>query len=159
MFTSGRPVGDQLRSELSFSNCLKGTGIEYGRSASHAGADAGLEIIADPGLHLGGAPVGLEAFQIETQILDPLPKMRVVDPPPVRVERVDHLEEAPLATGGLGGGVESRRARMLAGDREVTENEPPRLGVQLLPVGGASRAAEVGVDDDPLLSLAADVVV
>lgn len=76
----------------------------------------------------------------------------------VAVERVDHLEEAPLETGRLGGGVERRRARVLAGDREMSENEPARLFLQALPDTGAAGTAEVGVDDQALLPIAADVI-
>ncbi|HSC21434.1 MAG TPA: hypothetical protein VLC07_06875, partial [Solirubrobacterales bacterium] len=60
-----------LRSELSFSNCQKGTGIENRWSASHSGTDPGLEIAADSRLNLGRAAVGLEGLEVEAQVLDP----------------------------------------------------------------------------------------
>ena len=56
----------------------------------------------------------------------PLPEVRVVDVAAVGVERVDELEEGALAAGGLGRGVQRRRARVLAGDREVAEGERRR---------------------------------
>ena len=86
----------------------------------------GLEVAADPRGDLGRAAVGLEALEVEPERLDPLPEMRVVDPAAVGVERVDHLEEAALQPGRLGGGVQGRRARVLAGDREVAEDDPRR---------------------------------
>src|SRR3954471_1362414 len=85
--------------------------------------------------------------------------MRIVDATAVGVERVDHLEEALLAASRLGGGMQGRRARMLTGNRKVAEDERAGSVAQPWPVGGAARAAEVGVDDDPLLPLVTNVVI
>jgi len=136
-----------LHSELSFSNCLKGTGIENRRSASHSSANPRFEIAADPSLDLGRAAVGLKALEVEAQFFDAPPEMGVVDVAAVGVERVDHREERALSASRLGGGVQRRRARVLAGDREVTEDEPARVLAQATPGAGAMRATEVGVDD------------
>jgi hypothetical protein len=95
-------------SELSFSNCDKGTGIENRWSASDSRADARLEIATDSRLYVLAAAVGLEALQIEPQALDPLPQVWVVNPPSVGVERVGHLEEPILPSRCLGGGVQRR---------------------------------------------------
>src|SRR5215218_10549694 len=121
------------------------------------GPDARFEIAAHTRLHLRRAPRGLERVETEAQLLDPLPEVRVVDAAAVAVERVDHLEEAPLPAGSLGGRVQSRRAGVLAGNREVAEDEQAGPVAQVRPLGGAARAAEVGVDEAPL-PLAVDVV-
>jgi hypothetical protein len=115
--------------------------------AGDAGADAGLEVTADTCRNRFGAAIGLEAVEIEVEALGPLPKVRVIDVAAVLVERIDHLEEAPLLPGGLGGGVQSRRARVLAGDREVAEDDYRLASADLEPSRGAVGAAEVGVDD------------
>lgn len=65
----------------------------------------------------------------------------------VFVERVDHLEEAALQAGGLGGCVQGRRARVLAGNREVAEDDRRPAFADLEPGRGAVRTAKVGVDD------------
>src|SRR5689334_5552271 len=97
--------------------------LEDGGGAGDAGADARLEVAADAGGGDVGAAVGLEALEVEAELPSTLPEVRVVDAAPVGVERVDHLEEATLQAGGLGGGVQRRRARMLAGDGEVAEDD------------------------------------
>ncbi len=79
--------------------------------------------------------------------LDPLPEMRVVEVAAVGVERVDHLEEAALQPGCLGGGVQGGSARVLAGDREVAEDDRRLAPGDLRPGRGAVRTAEVGVDE------------
>src|SRR5829696_5744961 len=84
--------------------------------------------------------------------------MGVVDATTVGVERADHLEEAPLSAGRLGGGMERRRTRVLAGHGEVAEDETARLLPQASPGPGATGATEVGVDDQPLLPLSAGVI-
>ena len=48
---------------------------------------------------------------------------------------------------------------MLARDREMAEDEPAGTILEPLPGAGAVRTAEVGVDDDPALPLAANMVV
>jgi hypothetical protein len=52
-----------------------------------------------------------------------------------------------LAAGRLGGRMERRRPRMLAGYGEVTEDNPDRERADPLPLSGAMRAAKVDVDD------------
>jgi hypothetical protein len=79
-----------------------------GRGAGHAGANSGLEVASDPSCDRVGAAIGLEALQIETELLGSLPEVRIVDVAAVAVERVNHLEEAPLRAGRLGGGVQGR---------------------------------------------------
>jgi len=74
--------------------------------AGDAGADAGLEVAADARGDRIGAAVGLEALELELESLGALPEVRIVDVAAVPVERVDHLEEAALQAGGLGGGVQ-----------------------------------------------------
>ncbi len=75
----------------------------------------------------------------------------------ILVERVDQIEETPLPPRRLGGGVQGRRTRVLAGDREVTEDDRCLACAQLDPGGGTVRTAEVGVDDQ-LRTLTAAVV-
>lgn len=65
----------------------------------------------------------------------------------VAVERVDHLEEAALQARSLSGGVQGRRARMLAGNGEVTEDDRSLAFADLQPGRGAVGATEIGVDD------------
>ena len=85
--------------------------------------------------------------------------MGVVVVAPVREQRVDHLEEPPLQSRRLGGGVQGRRSRVLAPHREVAEDDaPPRGGGDPAPGRGAVRAAEVRVDDQ-VGALAPGVVV
>jgi len=104
-----------------------------------------------------GAAVGLEALEIQPEPLGAPPKVGIVDVAAVRIKRVDHLEEATLQAGGLGGRVQGRRARVLAGDREVAEDDRRLALADLQPGRGAVRATEVGVDD--LLRAAATPVV
>src|SRR3954453_16267261 len=101
----------------------------------HPGADAGVEVAPDPFLHHVGAPVALEAVEIEPEALGPLPEVGVVHPPPVGIERVDHLEEAPLPPCRLGGCVQGRRAWVLAGKREVAEREASVALADMPPFG------------------------
>jgi hypothetical protein len=151
-------VAIRFSSELSFSNCDKGTCIENRWSASYAGADAGMEVAPHPLGHGGRSAVALEAVEIEVEALGALSEVGIVDPAAVGIERVDHREEPALLAGGLGRRVQRRGARVLAGHREVTEGDPNRSRNQLRPGCGAVGATEVGVDDQPL-PLAADVVV
>ncbi len=132
--------------------------LEDRRGAGDAGADAGLEVAADANGDCVGAAVGLEAVEVESEALGALPKVRIIDVAAVVVERVDHLEEAPLQARGLGGGVQGRRARVLAGNREVTEDDRRLALADLQPGGGTVRTAEVGVDDQ-LRSTAATMIV
>ena len=89
-------------------------------------------------------------LQVQTEALDTLPKMWVINPPPIRVERIDHLKEAALPTGCLGCGVQRRRARVLAGHRKVTEDDAGGTGANLGPSSRAMRTAEIGVNDQEL---------
>ncbi len=82
--------------------------LEDGGRAGDAGTDAGLEVAANAGGDNIGAAVGLETVEIELEALGALPEMWIVDVAAVPVERVDHLEEAALQAGGLGGGVQGR---------------------------------------------------
>jgi hypothetical protein len=111
------------------------------------GADSRLEVAPHPGGDGCRAAVRLEALEVESELFDPLPEVRVIDVTAVGVERVDQLEEATLPARGLGGGVQSRRAWVLAGDREVTKDDRRFALADLGPGRGAVRAAEVGVDD------------
>jgi hypothetical protein len=120
---------------------------EDGWGSGDASADAGLEIPPDPRCNGLGAAVGLEAFEIEAQVLDPLPEVRIIDAAAVGVERVDYLEESALQSRRLSRRVQGGRARMLAGDREVTEDDRRFACADLSPGGSAAGAAEVGVDD------------
>lgn len=70
--------------------------LEDGGGAGDAGPDAGLEVAPHACGNRLGAAIGLEAVEIEAEALGPLPEVRVVDVAAVGVERVDHLEEAPL---------------------------------------------------------------
>ena len=83
--------------------------------------------------------------------------MRVIDASPIGIERVAHLPEGALETGGLGRSMQGRRARVLRGHREVAEAEPERQIAEPGPGGGAVRATKVGVDDR-LGPLSRDVV-
>lgn len=81
---------------------------EDGRRGGDAGANARLEVAADALSNGIGAAVGLETVEIELEALGSLPEVRVVNVTAVLVERVDHLEEAALQAGGLGGRVQRR---------------------------------------------------
>lgn len=131
--------------------------FEDRRGGSDAGADAGLEVAAHAGLDGDGAPVGLEALEIEPESLGALPEVRIIDVAAVLVERVDHREEAALQAGGLGSRVQGWRARALAGDREVTKDDRRLALADLQPGRGAVRAAQVGIDDQ-LGTVAAPVI-
>jgi hypothetical protein len=95
--------------------------------------------------------------QIEAETLDTLPKMRVIDPPSLGVERIDHLEEVVLPACRLGRRVQRRRPRMLARYREMTEDNTRGTCADLGPDRGAMGTTEIGVDDQQL-SLPACVV-
>lgn len=118
-----------------------------GWGAGDAGADAGLEVTPDPGGDLVRAAVGLEALEVEPEALGAPPEVRVVDVAAIGVERVDHLEEVALQAGGLGSGVQGRGALMLAGDREVAEDDGRLAFADLCPGCGTVRTAEVRIDD------------
>jgi hypothetical protein len=122
------------------------------------GPDPGLEVPADPRLDLSGAALGLEALEIEAKSLSALPEVGIVDPSTIGEQRVDHLEELPLTSRRLGGGVQDRRARMLAGHRQVAKDEQRWHNADSLPASRTVRAAEIGVDDQ-LLPVATDVIV
>ncbi len=128
------------------------------RRANDASADAGLEVAANSRGDRIRATISLKALQIEAEPLYALPEVGIVDVAAIGVERVDHLEKRPLQTSGLGGRVQRRRARMLAGDGEVTEDDRRLAGGDLAPSRGAVRATEVGIDDQ-LRPLAPPVVV
>jgi len=117
------------------------------RCAGDAGADAGLEVAADAGRDGCGAAIGLEAVEVEGEVLCTLPEVRVIDVAAVVVERIDQLEEATLEPCGLGCGMQGRRARVLAGNGEMTEDDRCLTRADLRPGGGAVRTAQVGVDD------------
>ena len=55
-----------------------------------------LEVAPHPRGDRVGAPVALEALEVEAEALDPLPQVRVVDVALVGVDRVAHLPEAAL---------------------------------------------------------------
>lgn len=135
-----------------------GTQREEGRGSAHAGANSRFEVATDAFAHSLGAAIRLEACELEVEALCPLPEVGIVDPGGFGVERVDHLEEAPLPACGLGRGMQGGGTRVLAGNREVAEENPRRPFADLLPGGGAVRAGEVGVDDQQL-ALAAYVIV
>lgn len=131
--------------------------LEDRRGAGDAGADSGLEVAADAGGNRIGAAIGLEAVDIEAELLDPPPEMGIVDVGAVGVERVDHREEGALQAGRLDRRVQGRGARMLAGNREVAEDDRCLASADLRPSRGAVRATEIGVDDQ-LRPLAAPVI-
>ena len=70
-----------------------------------ARADSRLEVAPHPGGDGCRAAVRLEALEVEPELLDPLPEVRVIDVAAVGVERVDQLKEVPLPARGLGRGV------------------------------------------------------
>ena len=89
---------------------------------------AAAEVAIDPGRRLLPAAVALEAVEIEPEVPDPLPEMRIVDVGAVGEQRVPEPPEAVLGLHrhGLGGRMEGRRARPLARDREVADADPQR---------------------------------
>jgi hypothetical protein len=121
--------------------------IEDGRGSGDAGADAGLEVPADTGGNRGGAAVRLKAIEIESKALNALPEVGIVDVAAVGVKRVDHLEKRSLQARRLSGRVQGGRARVLAGDREVAEDDRRPASGDLSPCRSAVRTAEIGVDD------------
>lgn len=80
--------------------------LEDRRGSGDAGADAGFEVAADAGRDGIGAAVGLEALEVEPEVLGALPEVRVIGVGAVLIQRVDHLEEAALQASGLSGGVQ-----------------------------------------------------
>lgn len=76
--------------------------------AGHPGADAGLEVATDALGDGGRTTIGLEAVEIEPEVLGPLPKVRVIDVGAILVERIDQLEEAALKAGCLGSCMQGR---------------------------------------------------
>jgi hypothetical protein len=132
-------------------------GRVHGGRADDTGADSRLEVAANPGLDLRRAAVGLEALEVEAKQFHPLPEVRVVDSAAIGVEGVDHLEEPPLLSRRLGGGVEARRSRVLAGDRKMAKGDRHLALADLLPSGGAMGTSKIGIDDQRL-ALAAQMV-
>lgn len=121
--------------------------LEDGWGRGNAGTDARLEVAADAGGDGDGAALGVEALEVEVEALGALPEMRIVDMAAVLVQRVDHLEETALQARGLSGCMQRRRARVLAGHGEVTEDDRRLALGDLSPRRGAVRAAEIRVDD------------
>jgi len=79
--------------------------LEDSGGGGDASANARLEVAADAGGDRIGAAVGLEAVEIQPEPLGALPEMGVVNVAAFLIERVDHLEEATLQAGRLGGRV------------------------------------------------------
>ena len=75
-----------------------------------------------------GAAVGLEAVEVEPERRDPLPEVRVVDAAAIGEQRIPEAPERflRLERRRLACRVQGRRARALAGEREVADAEPQR---------------------------------
>src|SRR5215211_4420594 len=132
---------------------------ERGRRPAYTGARAADAVSLHPLVDRIGAPVRIEATEVETEALGALPEVRIVDPAAVGVKRVAHLPERALQPGRLGRRVECGRTGMLGGHREVTEAELNRQVPDPRPAGGAVRTAEVGVEDHLRSSPSCDMVI
>src|SRR5262245_60711290 len=130
---------------------------ELGWRRRHAGPAATAQIGLDSLRQLGGAPVGLEALEVEPESPGPLPEMWVVEMALVLQQRVVHLPEAVLRGRRLRGRGEHPRARVLRCHREVPEDARDRQLLQDQVCLGAVRALKVRVLDDHR-ALAARVV-
>ena len=139
-FPSGRPVGGPF---LQNSRSRNAGDVTAGRQLGEVARRARRE--SAPPANAAGVPVtparipvsksrrtrsataaerrsALEALEVEAERSRALPQVRVVDVALVGVDRVDHLQNAPaLERGGLGRGVQRRRARVLAGEREMAD--------------------------------------
>src|SRR5665213_582892 len=120
--------------------------LDQGRRDGHAGAHAASRLLAHALAHGCRAAVSLEAVEVEAERLGVLPQIGVVGVPRVLEQRVVELPEAALRAGGLRGGGQRHRARMLGGDREVAEGESDRRLAQALMRERAARAGEIRVD-------------
>ena len=110
--------------------------------------------------HRVAAAVLIEAVEIEPEPPRPLPQVRVLEAGRVGEQRVVHLPEAPLQTGGLGGARGRPGARVAGTDREMAKHDA--IGLERLQPDvqrRAERALEVGVDDQRATAArSADVV-
>src|SRR6476646_5560143 len=124
-------------------------GDERPRRPGHPGADPGLEVAPDALRDRRRAAFALAPLEVEIERPRALPQVRVVDPPLVAVDRVDEAPERrlPLRRGGLRRRMERRGPWVLAGDREVAEDEPQGQLCRLRPGRRAVRAREVEVED------------
>ena len=122
---------------------------ETGRRRGHAGPDAAAEITSDAFRHPVGGAVELEAIEVEIEIANPLPEVGIVDVGAVGEQRIPELPERPLRLQrySLRGGVQRRRARSFADDREMPHAELDRQGRDLGPGAGAARTRQIEVDD------------
>jgi hypothetical protein len=119
-----------------------------------------VEVLADPRAHGVGAPVGVEALDVEPEAFRADPQVRVLEPALVVEQGVVHGPERALGGCRLGGAGGRQRARVAALDREVAEGDAQRQRSQPDLDGGAEGALVVAVDDDRRRAVgAADVVV
>lgn len=134
-------------------------GRERRRRGFDPGGAAGIEIAPNPVGGRGRAPVALEPLEVEPEPARPRPQVGVVLVPLVTVDRVPEPPEGVLALGGggLGGGVQRRRPRVLGLDREVADAEAKLEIANRDPGRRALGTAEIEVDDR-VRAGAADVV-
>src|SRR5207253_2626353 len=130
------------------------------RRAGDPGADPALEVGAHALRDQRRSPLALEALELEPQAANPLPEVGVVHSPLVAVDRVRQGPERMLAAlrgRGLDRGVKRRGPWVLAGYREVPEDELQGQLGDPDPGRRAVWAAEVKVSDR-LRPLAPNVV-
>ena len=129
------------------------------RCRRDAGADARAEVLRDPRDDVIGAPIGLEAVEVDAEVTAALPQVRRVQVPLVGEQRVVHLPKPALKRRRLGSACQYLGARVLRDDREVAEDAPDRQVREQAVRLGAVGALVVAVLDDDDVSLAADVVI
>jgi hypothetical protein len=131
------------------------------RARRHAGAHRAAHVALDARLHLVAAPVGVEALEVEPELLGARPQVGVVDAALVGEQRVVEGPERTLQRGRLGRRGERGRRGCLAFSakwRKTTRRARPRSSRST--GQRAVRAREVAVEDDERSAvLAADVVV
>ena len=86
------------------------------------------EVALDALGHGVGAPVGLEALEVEAERLGARPQVRVLEAALVGEQRVVHLPERALARGRLGRARRGPGARVLGAHREVAEGDAAAAG-------------------------------
>ena len=102
--------------------------IEERRCAGCPGAQRVLDVALHPGGDRLAAPVGVEALDVEPQLLRAVPQVRVLQPTLVGVGGVDERPEGALSGGGLRGVGERERARVARLQREVAEDDSRAFG-------------------------------
>src|SRR5436190_16286768 len=119
------------------------------RRAGDPRSNPALEVTANALGDVVGAPVALEALEVELEPLHALPEVRIIDVTLIRVNGIHEVPEGrcTLERHGLRGGVESRRPRVLARDGKVAKDAAQRGAYQRRPARRAMGTGEIEVED------------